>query len=136
MDSYLFVYGTLKSICNNETAELLRRTSKLIDEATWNGKLYIIDYYPVAVTSNNVNDIVHGEVYLIKDFILPIFDEYEECSEKFKKPTLFNRIKTKVYLKNDGSLIEAEMYIYNLKVDNFTRINSGIFIPSAVKYYY
>ena len=129
MNSYLFVYGNLKSICNNEIAELLHRTSNLIGEAAWNGKLYMVDDYPGAFPSNNIDDIVHGEVYLIKDSLLSIFDEYEECSEEFQKPTLFNRIKTKVYLKNDGSLIEAWMYVYSLKVDNFTRINSGVFIP-------
>jgi len=131
---YLFVYGTLKKDIGNDMYHLLAKHAKFIGEATWNGKLYMVEDYPGAVISDDPSDIVHGELYLLNNpnNILPSLDDYEECSDKFPKPTLYKRIKDNVRLIN-GNIINSWIYIYNMPVDNLVRIKSGNFTKSIQK---
>jgi len=124
---YLFVYGTLKHNIGNEMSHLLADNSKFIGEATWNGKLYIVKDYPGAVKSDDPLDVVYGELYLLKNNILPALDEYEECSDKFAEPTLYKRIKDKVKILINGKIVNSWIYIYNMPVDNLRIIKSGNF---------
>ncbi|MHB1696598.1 MAG: gamma-glutamylcyclotransferase family protein [bacterium] len=125
---YLFVYGTLKRDIGNDMYHLLAKHAKYIDDATWSGKLYLVETYPGAVRSDNPLDAVHGEVFLLNnpDNVLPGLDEYEECSDNFPEPKLYKRIKDKVHLAT-GDIINAWIYIYNLPVDNLKEIKSGNF---------
>ncbi len=126
---YLFVYGTLKKDIGNDMYRLLAKHAQFVSDAAWNGKLYMVEDYPGAISSNNPDDTVYGELYLLNnpDNILPSLDDYEECSDKFPKPTLFKRIKDDVRLDN-GDIVSAWIYIYNMPVDNLIRIKSGNFI--------
>ncbi|MCL4427796.1 MAG: gamma-glutamylcyclotransferase [Deltaproteobacteria bacterium] len=127
-EEYLFVYGTLKSDMNNDMYHLLAKNARFIDDAVWNGKLYMVEDYPGAVPSDNQLDKVYGELYLLNnpEKILPALDEYEECSDKFLEPTLFKRIKGDVKTIG-GEIIKTWIYIYNLPVDNLKQIKSGNF---------
>ncbi len=130
---YLFVYGTLKKDIGNDMYHLLAKHAKFISDATWKGKLYIVEDYPCAIPSDDPSDIVYGELYLLNnpDNILPNLDEYEECSDKFPKPTLFKRIKGDVRLNNDDT-VNAWIYIYNMPVDNLVQIKSGNFTKKGI----
>ena len=130
---YLFVYGTLKKDIGNDMYHLLAKHARFVSDATWNGKLFMVDVYPGAVPSDNPIDVVYGELYLLDnpDNILPSLDEYEECSAKFQKPTLFKRIKDDVRL-NNGDRVNAWVYIYNMPVDNIKQIKSGNFTSSDI----
>ena len=130
---YLFVYGTLKKDIGNDMYYLLAKHAKFISDATWKGKLYIVEDYPCAIPSDDPSDIVYGELYLLNnpDNILPNLDEYEECSDKFPKPTLFKRIKGDVRLNNDDT-VNAWIYIYNMPVDNLVQIKSGNFTKKGI----
>ena len=125
---YLFVYGTLKKDIGNDMYHLLAKHAKFQGGATWNGRLYMVEDYPGAVLSNDPSDIVYGELYLLNnpDNILPSLDEYEECSDVFQEPTLFKRIKDNVRQDN-GDIVSAWIYIYNMPIDNLMRIKSGNF---------
>ena len=132
---YLFVYGTLKKDIGNDMYHLLAKHAGFVSDASWNGKLYMVEDYPGAVPSDDPSDIVYGEIYLLNnpDNILLNLDDYEECSDKFPEPTLFKRIKDDVSLDN-GDIVNAWIYIYNMPVDNLVRIRSGNFTlkPRAV----
>ncbi len=132
---YLFVYGTLKKDIGNDMYHLLAKHAGFVGDTTWNGKLYIVEDYPGAVPSDDPSDIVYGELYLLNDpdNILPSLDNYEECSDKFPEPKLFKRIpklfkriKDDVGLDN-GDIVSACIYIYNMPVDNLMQIKSGNF---------
>ncbi len=57
---------------------------------------------PAPVPSDNPNDVVQGEVYLIHqaDIVLPLLDQYEECGPEFPEPNEYSRQKQSVLLKD------------------------------------
>ncbi|TAK63679.1 gamma-glutamylcyclotransferase family protein [Methylobacter sp.] len=113
-DEYIFVYGTLRRDTNSEMHHLLAKYAEFVDEATYRGKLYKIDYYPGAVPSDDLNDAVQGEVYQLHqaDVALPLLDQYEECGPEFPEPNEYNRQKQSVLLR-DGRTVTAWVYVYN-----------------------
>jgi len=111
---YIFVYGTLRRETNTEMSCLLQKYAEFVDDAVYCGKLYKIDYYPGVVSSNDPNDVVPGEVYLLQqaDVVLPLLDQYEECGPEFPEPNEYRRLKQSVLL-NNGRLVTAWVYVYN-----------------------
>jgi gamma-glutamylcyclotransferase (GGCT)/AIG2-like uncharacterized protein YtfP len=125
---YIFVYGTLRRDANNEMSHLLAKHGEFVDDATYQGRLYKIDYYPGAVPSDNPNDVVQGEVYLLHqvDIVLPLLDQYEEFGSEFPEPNEFSRQKQAVALKNGGS-VTAWIYVYNHPTSSLELIKSANF---------
>jgi gamma-glutamylcyclotransferase (GGCT)/AIG2-like uncharacterized protein YtfP len=125
----LFVYGTLMRGFDHPMAKLLSRSADFIGEARCQGRLYLVKHYPGLVRSDDVSDVVFGEVYRLRacDELLREFDMYEACGEGFPPPTQYVRQLLQVTL-NDGSASEAWTYIYNWPVDGLPRIASGRFL--------
>jgi gamma-glutamylcyclotransferase (GGCT)/AIG2-like uncharacterized protein YtfP len=125
-DDYLFVYGTLRRDSDSGMYSLLARYGQFVDDATYQGKLYMVDYYPGLVPSDNPHDIVHGEVYKLScpDIVLSRLDDYEECGPNFCKPTEYVRRKENVKTKS-GEVITAWVYIYNCPTEGLQLIQSG-----------
>jgi gamma-glutamylcyclotransferase (GGCT)/AIG2-like uncharacterized protein YtfP len=123
---YLFVYGTLRRDSNYH---LLARYGQFVGDATYQGKLYMVDYYPGLVPSDNPQDIVYGEVYKLSDpdIVLSRLDDYEECGPKFSEPTEYVRRKQDVIFKS-GEVISAWVYIFDRPTDRLQLIVSGDFI--------
>jgi gamma-glutamylcyclotransferase (GGCT)/AIG2-like uncharacterized protein YtfP len=92
---------------------LLARYGRFVDDATYQGKLYMLDYYPGVVPSDNRQDIVHGEVYKLvaQKFVLLKLDDYEVCGPKFPEPNEYVRRKEKVTLKS-GKIVFAWIYLF------------------------
>jgi gamma-glutamylcyclotransferase (GGCT)/AIG2-like uncharacterized protein YtfP len=128
-DDYLFVYGTLRRNTNSEMYQLLSQFADFVEEATLQGRLYMVDHYPGIVISKNPHDIVRGEVYRLRESatVLAQLDEYEECGAGFPEPTEYIRRKESVALQR-GDKIEAWVYIYNRPTDGLHRIESGDFL--------
>jgi gamma-glutamylcyclotransferase (GGCT)/AIG2-like uncharacterized protein YtfP len=126
---YLFVYGTLRRDSNSERYHLLARYGQFVGDATYQGKLYMVDYYPGLVPSDNPQDIVYGEVYKLSDpdIVLSRLDDYEECGPTFSKPTEYVRCKHHVKLRS-GDVISAWVYIFDKPTDGLRLIESGDFI--------
>ena len=126
---FLFVYGTLRHNGNNNLRQLLTSYADFIDDACYQGKLYLIDDYPGAVASNNPTDKVQGEVYFLHNppFVLSQLDDYEECSFEFTQPTEYIREIKPVQLAN-GKTIPAWIYTYNFSTENLKLIASGDFL--------
>jgi gamma-glutamylcyclotransferase (GGCT)/AIG2-like uncharacterized protein YtfP len=125
---YLFVYGTLRRDSDSEMYHLLARYGQFAGDATYRGKLYMVDYYPGLVHSDNPRDVVYGDVYKLScpDIVLSHLDDYEECGPKFSEPTEYVRRKQYVKLKS-GEVISAWVYILDRPTDRLQLIESGDF---------
>jgi gamma-glutamylcyclotransferase (GGCT)/AIG2-like uncharacterized protein YtfP len=119
----IFVYGTLKRDANSEMSRLLADHAEFVGDATYQGRLYNIDYYPGVVPSDDPNDLVQGEVYLLHqaDVALPLLDRYEGVGSEFPEPNEYLRLKQTVTLKG-GRSVTAWVYIYNYSTEGLEPI--------------
>jgi gamma-glutamylcyclotransferase (GGCT)/AIG2-like uncharacterized protein YtfP len=128
-NDYLFVYGTLRRDINTEMHRFLARYGDFVGDATIQGRLYMVDYYPGLVPSGNPQDVVYGEVYKLScpDNVLSRLDDYEACGPKFSKPTKYVRRKQDVKLKT-GEVMSAWVYIFERPTVGLQLIESGDFL--------
>jgi len=114
-------------------SHLLAKQAEFVDDATYQGKLYKVDYYPGAVPSNNPNDVVQGEVYLLHrtDVALPLLDQYEEFGPEFPEPNEYSRQKQSVLLKS-GRFVTAWVYVYNRPTEGLELVESANFIQQPL----
>jgi gamma-glutamylcyclotransferase (GGCT)/AIG2-like uncharacterized protein YtfP len=126
--NHLFVYGTLMRGFDHPMAQLLSRSADFIGEARCRGRLYRVKHYPGLVLSEDVDDVVFGELYRLRSAseLLREFDMYEACGEGFVEPTEYVRRMLPV-TSNDGAA-EAWTYLYNWPVAHLLRIASGRFM--------
>ena len=127
----LFVYGTLMRGYVHPMAKLLSANADFLGEASCRGRLYMVKHYPGLVLSDDASEIVHGELYRLReaDALLREFDMYEACGEGFPEPTQYVRQMLQVAL-DDGSASEAWTYIYNWPVAKLKLIESGRFLQA------
>ncbi len=113
--------------------QLLAKHAEFVSDAAYQGKLYKVDYYPGAVPSDDPNDAVQGEVYLLHqaDVALPLLDQYEEFGPDFPEPNEYIRLKQTVALKN-GRTVTAWVYLYNHPIENLELIKSANFIQHTL----
>lgn len=125
----LFVYGTLMRGFDHPMARLLSANADYLGEAHCRGRLYLVKHYPGLVLSDDPIDIVHGEIFRLRerDAMLYEFDMYEACGDNFPQPTEYIRQMLPLTLA-DGSATEAWTYIYNWPVTKLPRIESGRFM--------
>ncbi len=126
---YLFVYGTLRKNRSGGLHPFLQGQPEFIGYATLPGRLYEVRNYPAAMTGNNSNERIHGEIYRLHDTgkLFQILDDYEECSEKFPKPHEYRRCQTTVYL-SDNRAVLAWVYLYNWPVAELKPIVGGDYL--------
>jgi gamma-glutamylcyclotransferase (GGCT)/AIG2-like uncharacterized protein YtfP len=126
---HLFVYGTLMRGYDHPMAQLLSKSADFVAEARCRARLYLVKHYPGLVLSDDADDIVHGEVFRLRQVneLLREFDMYEACGEGFAEPTEYVRRGVAVTL-SDGAAIEAWTYLYNWPVAHMPRIESGRFL--------
>lgn len=125
---YIFVYGLLRKGFSSPAREVLDDYTEFIGEATFQGKLYKIEWYPGVVPSENEENVVHGEVYKIieREEVLSRLDHYEGCSPSDPKPHTFVRKQMQVNLKDEE--ITAWIYLFDLPVDDMVQIRSGDYL--------
>ena len=126
---HLFVYGTLMRGYDHPMAQLLSRSADFISEARCRARLYLVKHYPGLVLSVDAGDVVHGEVFRLRQArdLLREFDMYEACGEGFAEPTEYVRQRLPVTFE-DGAVSEAWTYVYNWPVAHLPRIASGRFV--------
>jgi gamma-glutamylcyclotransferase (GGCT)/AIG2-like uncharacterized protein YtfP len=126
----LFVYGTLMRGYVHPMAKMLSANADFLGEASCRGRLYRVKHYPGLVLSEDGGEVVHGELYRLREVeaMLREFDMYEACGEGFPEPTQYIRQMLSVRLA-DGTSSEAWTYVYNWPVEKLTRIESGRFLP-------
>lgn len=111
----LFVYGTLMSSFSNQYAVFLRRHARLLGEATTQGLLYKVSWYPALVTADE-GGVVWGELYDLADaeVLLPVLDEYEGVDHGSLRGDEYERRKVVVRFK--GNVLSAWTYVYTAPV--------------------
>jgi len=129
MESYLFVYGTLRQGFPNPLQHVLSRRGSYMGRARFHGRLFEIDGYPGAVPSLETGEWVVGEVYRLQsaEELLLLLDEYEECSANFPEPREYRRQQVPVEFA-DGQRLTAWTYLYNRPVSRLTPILSGDYV--------
>ena len=128
VNSFIFVYGTLRKNSGTRMSHILARYSAYIGEATMQGVLYEVEDYPGVIESTNPEELVCGELYKIFDeaILLPLLDDYEACSQQFLPPHEYIRKALPVTLA-DGDTVLTWVYIYNRDVTGLQRINRQYF---------
>jgi gamma-glutamylcyclotransferase (GGCT)/AIG2-like uncharacterized protein YtfP len=130
-DQCLFVYGTLRRNAGHEMFQWLARGSEFVGEATFQGKLYIIRDYPGVVPSHVASDVVHGEMYRLRDpdSLLARLDRYEGCGPSSPEPAQYNRETREVRLLGRET-IAAWIYLYARTVEDLELVRSGDFLAT------
>ena len=124
----LFVYGLLRRGAKHEMSKILDQSASYISSASFQGKLYLVDYYPGVVPSKNSNAKVVGDIYRITDMkILEELDRFEGVGPEFESPNEYNRENRIVRLPNDETLA-SWIYLYNWPVREENEIPSGDFL--------
>lgn len=124
---HLFVYGTLMQGEDNPVRQELEAGTELVGRATMSGaRLYAVDWHPAAVPSPNAVDVVHGEVYLLRDSerVIEALDRYEGCAPDDPEPRYFRRVARSVEV-DGGETVQAWVYLWNRLVEELPRIPSG-----------
>lgn len=120
MTSHLFVYGTLMS--GGENHHLLAGRAELVGPGRTRGRLFVVDYYPGLVDSDDPAGTVVGEVWrVVEPGVLRELDEFEGCTEE---PPLFFRLSRTVTLDGGGTL-SAWVYVYARSTAGMRPIPSG-----------
>ncbi len=122
---FLFVYGTLKRNAGHIAHRKLQSWAQYVSEATFQGRLYRVSWYPAAVPSQVPGEIVPGEIYRLSDppHLLRQLDRYEGCVGKASE---YERCECSVRLPGGDSLC-AWIYLYRRATDGLDRIESGVY---------
>lgn len=126
---YIFVYGSLRRHFASPARRVLDDHAEFVGEATFRGKLYMIDWYPGVVESDSPEDGVAGEVYRIihESSVLSKLDHYEGYSADDPTPHEFERKEKPVQLTN-GDEIVAWIYVYVFPTSGKEQIHSGDYV--------
>lgn len=129
---YLFVYGTLQEVVDNDMSRFLLRNSQPLAKGYFNGVLYRISWFPGAVLSTKTLDKVYGTIFKLNsaEFVFKTLDTYEGYDVNSPKTSLFRRTLITAYLEDDTE-IKTWVYVFNQSVSNDKRIFSGDFLNDA-----
>jgi len=99
-------------------AQMLEDGSDWMGVSQAQGLLYLIDWYPGLVSADAPDQWVEGDLYRMAapEHILPLLDDFEECSPRFDHPLEYRR--EMVTVEQAGSLYRAWTYFYNHPVTN------------------
>ncbi|MET0221822.1 MAG: gamma-glutamylcyclotransferase family protein [Tardiphaga sp.] len=124
----VFVYGTLMRGFDHAMSKRLSAGANYLGDATCRGRLYMIAHYPGLLLSDDDGDVVHGEVFRLRDAaLMAALDDYEGCGPHDAKPTAYLRQVIPVTMA-DGTALDAWTYVYNWPVIETKRIASGRFL--------
>ena len=126
-DHYLFTYGLLRKSAGHEMSDFLSNQAHFLGEAKYQGKLYLIDYYPGVVSSNDPKNQVVGDLFRLDDLsILKVLDSFEGIGSQYAEPYEYQRKLQKVTCSDRW--LDAWVYLYNLPLQEKNRILSGDFL--------
>ena len=112
-------------------AQHFHQAASFLGPARWQGRLYLVSYYPGAVSSELTEDIVHGELWtLTNPQTLALLDRYEECTSLDPLPHEYTRSIETVWLGEQA--LKAWVYIYKRDTNGLKQITSGHFRSSGL----
>ncbi len=129
-DLLLFVYGTLRRATGSRMHRYLAEHAEFVCDATFQGKLYKVVWYPGVVASDDATDRVLGEVYRLRDAaVLARLDAYEGCGPGAAQPAEYIR-QVATVISTTGESVAAWIYLYNWPVDRLEYVPSGDFLAT------
>lgn len=125
---HLFVYGTLRRQVGHPMHRTLLAYAELRGAGRLAARLYDLGDYPGATPAADADAWVHGEIYRIRDArLLPLLDEYEECSARFPRPHEYVRQVQHLHAGN-GRRLRAWVYLLNRKGNDLRQIPCGDYL--------
>jgi gamma-glutamylcyclotransferase (GGCT)/AIG2-like uncharacterized protein YtfP len=126
MNPHLFVYGSLMSSAGHPMGGRLRREARLVGEATIQGRLYKVSWYPGVVASREPGERVHGEVYALDNpgRALAWLDAYEGLVPGNRDENEYERAERQARLAS-GEEITAWVYLYRKDVAGLSALPGG-----------
>ena len=131
MSQFLFVYGTLMSTFKNSYSDFLKQNATFIEKGHIPARLYEVGEYPAAISVNDFEHFVVGEIWYISNFeqIISVLDEYEGTNEN--KPE-YQR-KCVEALTEEKNKINCWTYFYNLEITSLQEIKGGDYLKWKTK---
>lgn len=126
--NYIFVYGVLKSMYDNEPARYIRKNCSLISKGSFSGILLDLGNYPGAIFDINSESKVHGEVFEIKQNkveLVSFLDKFEGVDPRFEQPYEYKR--EFIPIQTSIGELSASCYLYNWDPEGFAIIPDGIY---------
>jgi gamma-glutamylcyclotransferase (GGCT)/AIG2-like uncharacterized protein YtfP len=132
MNPNIFVYGSLMSSSGHPMGDKLRREATLIGQATIQGRLYRVTWYPGLVDGETADERVHGEVYALRDAAASLrwLDEYEGIDAAKPASSQYRRVERPVRIAAGQDAI-AWVYLYQGDCAALSRIAEGRWRPKA-----
>ncbi len=125
---YLFVYGSLRRGSSHPMQLLLANHSRYCGHARFQGKLYDLEGYPGAISSDDPQDRVQGDLLQITSHqLLEQLDSYEGVGSGFTQPNEYLRQVVRIASASAGNL-KAWIYLYNRTVAKQRQIHSGDYL--------
>jgi gamma-glutamylcyclotransferase (GGCT)/AIG2-like uncharacterized protein YtfP len=129
MSDLLFVYGTLMRAARHPMHNHVAAHADYVTDATFRGRLYLVHHYPGVVDSDESDDLVFGELYLLRNrAAFADLDDYEGCGPNAPQPAEYVRMQRSMTCA-DGAVVTAWIYLYNWPIEHLPRIPDGRFMP-------
>lgn len=130
MPDLLFVYGSLLSGIAHPQGERLRREADLLGPARLQGRLFRVSWYPGVTTCDDAADIVHGELYRLRDpsSALRWLDEYEGVTAGATTVASLDdyaRSIHRITAAGDGAVYDAWVYVFQQDTNGLVRVTDG-----------
>lgn len=126
----IFVYGTLRSDAASVWHErLIRPVGTVVGSGRVAGRLYDLGLYPGLVPPRFCSERVRGEVWEVQASVIPALDRYEGTRPYVAPPAEYRRDRALVRM-DDGRLISAWVYYYQLSTGGARRIRSGDYLAA------
>ncbi len=134
METYLFVYGTLRKGFSLLIPERIAADIEWVGYSKVQGKLYDIGKYPGAVPDDAGDTFINGEIIRIKTpvKVFEYLDNYEDYHAEDAQASEYCR-KKQWFIIEDGARIEAWIYWYNFPVNGKKRIIENDYIKYLQK---
>lgn len=125
----IFVYGTLRAGSGHPMAERLAREAEWLGNATVEGRLFRISWYPGLKRAEGGGQSVLGDVYRLRTpgETLAWLDEYEASAGDSPE---YERVRTLVSLQA-GGMLEVWVYYYLGSVESAEFLAHGDFLRPA-----
>ena len=126
LSSYLFAYGFLKrKFHGNVKTQTPDFEHRFVSEGTLTGHIYRVDVFPGVIYDDQIENLVHGEVFELMDpdHALRILDRYENAKPLVHlDPDYERRLRP---IKTDQGILNCWVYEYLKPVNPATIIESG-----------
>ena len=128
---HLFVYGTLRARAETWFADQLSLTATPVGLGHLRAQLFLVDYYPGVVDSDDLHHRVLGEVYTLPNGargaeLLTVLDQYEGYDPDDQVSSEYVRETRSIELLG-GETLTAWVYLFNRPTDHLPLITSGDF---------